>query len=73
MRMKPREVEKHELAQRPGAFALPGISALCGGNVGGIRIFGQTTTAGTGEIYIVVVPAVPVGGNRNRLGDVPVF
>ena len=73
MRMKPREAEKHELAQRLGAFAPPGISAFCGGNVGGIRIFGQTKTAGTGEIYIVVVPAVPVGGNRNRLGDVPVF
>ena len=73
MRMKPREAEKHEVVERLGAFAFSGVSIVCGGDVGGVRVFGTSPAEGAAEVYLVVVFFVLVGGRRDSVGDVPVL
>src|SRR5271169_4954371 len=73
MLMKPREVARHEFGKSNQLYAYAGVSALCGCHFTGIWVFGTEAAERPDQIRSLVAFSVSLGGNRNRLGHVPVF
>ena len=71
--MRPREAGKHDFGERISILAFSGVFVFRRGHFRSVRVSGAAAGERPDQIHSLVIFAIPAGGNRHRMGDVPIL